>query len=109
MLRKIMTFLAMAVLLTSIGTGCILDQLTSGKDQAPAADFKDASYVINGQVITLTDGVSEIEVAPGSASKLVTQYWGNESRGDLNHDNVPDVGFLLTQTGGGSGTFFYAV
>jgi hypothetical protein len=109
MVRRLKMVLGMAVLLTSFGTGCVLDQLTNGKGRTPAADFKNASYLINGQVVTLTNGVSEVEAAPGSASKIVTSYFGNEARGDLDRDGVPDVGFILTQTTGGSGTFFYAV
>ncbi len=36
------------------------------------------------------------------------KYFGNEAFGDLNNDGVPDVGFIITQSGGGSGTFYYA-
>jgi hypothetical protein len=39
----------------------------------------------------------------------VTQYFGNVATGDLNGDGVPDVAFILTQSGGGSGTFYYVV
>jgi hypothetical protein len=60
-------------------------------------------------VITLANGVSEIEAAPGSASKIVTRYFGNEATGDLNGDGMPDVALLLTQSGAGSGTFYYVV
>ena len=38
----------------------------------------------------------------------MTTYFGNEVELDLNGDGQPDVAFLLTQSGGGSGTFFYA-
>jgi hypothetical protein len=74
-----------------------------------ASSVKDATYVIEGKSVTLADGRAESEIAPGSASKLVTQYFGNEATGDLNGDGVPDVAFVLTQSGGGSGTFYYAV
>ncbi len=74
----------------------------------PAKSHKDASYVIDGQVVTLKDGVAEMESAPGSASKVVTRYFGNEVKTDLNKDGREDVVFLLTQETGGSGTFFYA-
>jgi hypothetical protein len=53
--------------------------------------------------------VSETEAAPGSASKITTRYFGNEATGDLNGDGLEDMGFLVTQSGGGSGTFYYAV
>lgn len=76
---------------------------------ASAGSYKDASYEIGGRVITLANGVSEIEAAPGSASKITTRYFGNEAVGDLNGDGMLDVGFLLTQSMGGSGTFYYAV
>ncbi len=74
-----------------------------------AANYKDISYDIEGRAITLANGVSEIEAAPGSASKIVTRYFGNEATGDLNNDGAPDVAFLLTQSRGGSGTFYYVV
>ncbi len=73
------------------------------------ASYKNATYTIEGKVISLVDGYSEIEVAPGSASKIVTRYFGNEAEGDLNGDGIPDVAFLLTQESNGSGTFYYVV
>jgi hypothetical protein len=78
-------------------------------DTSIAADYKNATYIIEGQPVTLRNGVAEMELAPGSASKLVTRYFGNEAFGDLNGDGVDDVAFLLTQTAGGTGTFYYAV
>ena len=74
-----------------------------------ATGYKDATYEIEGKRVQLVSGVSEVEAAPGSASKIVTRYFGNEATGDLNGDGLMDMVFLLTQTSGGSGTFFYAV
>lgn len=71
--------------------------------------YKDASYEVAGQVVTLVNGVSEVEAAPGSAATITTRYFGNEASGDLNGDGASDVGFVLTQSTGGSGTFYYAV
>lgn len=73
------------------------------------SDYKNTEYMINGQKIKLVNGISEIESAPGSASKTITKYFGNEVKKDLNADGREDVVFLLTQETGGSGTFFYAV
>lgn len=73
------------------------------------ADYKNISYEINGQKINLVNGYSEIEIVSGSASKLKTNYFGNEVLGDLNGDGLEDIVFLLMQDGGGSGTFFYVV
>lgn len=69
--------------------------------------YKSASYGI-GRAVQLTNGVSEVEAAPGSASKIVTRIFGNEAFGDLTADGRMDVGFVMTQNLGGSGTFYYA-
>ncbi len=70
--------------------------------------YKDSIYKIDGQSVTLVNGKAESEI-PGSSSKTVTQYFGNEAEGDLNGDGVSDIAFLVTQTSGGSGTFYYVV
>ncbi|MEI8337656.1 MAG: hypothetical protein WCF92_00740 [bacterium] len=72
-------------------------------------DFKNTSYIIEGQIITLKDGVSETEITPGSASKNITKYFGNEVKADFDGDGLQDVAFLITQDNGGSGTFYYLV
>jgi hypothetical protein len=64
--------------------------------------------VIEGRAVTLVGGLSDVPAAPGSASRVVTRYFGNEATGDFNGDGQPDVGFVLTQSPGGSGTFYYA-
>lgn len=95
---------------TTVGTRSATPGATpSASPRAAAADYKDAGYEVGGRWLRLTSGVSEIEPAPGSASKVVTRYFGNEARGDLNGDGVEDVGFIMSQTAGGSGTFYYAV
>ena len=73
------------------------------------ADPKNISYTIDGTQVTLVNGSSEREAAPGSASRIVTRYFGNEVTTDLNADGVADVAFLLTQETGGSGVFYYVV
>lgn len=78
-------------------------------DPVPAKDHKNISYTIEGQSVSLIDGVSETEATPGSATKIITRYFGNEITHDLNGDGHEDVIFLLTQERGGSGQFFYAV
>lgn len=74
-----------------------------------AGSYKDATYSINGKSVTLKNGLSEIASAPGSATKTVTRYFGNEVKYDFDGDGREDVAFLLTQEPGGSGTFFYVV
>lgn len=67
---------------------------------------KDNTYLIEGKPVTLVNGLSEIDI-PNSSSKQTTRYFGNGASGDLNGDGKKDVAFLLTQTSGGSGTFYY--
>jgi heat shock protein HslJ len=81
----------------------------AGPSAAPRADHRNIAYSIAGQTVRLVAGVAETAAAPGSAAKIVTRYFGNEVRGDLNADGREDIAFLLTQESGGSGTFFYAV
>lgn len=71
--------------------------------------YKNAEYVIEGERVKLENGLAETEAAPDSESKVTTQYFGNELKTDLDGDGREDVAFVLTQNGGGSGTFFYAV
>lgn len=78
--------------------------------QAPAAvDYKDAEYRIDGAPVQLKDGVAETAAAPGSSAKIVTRYFGNEYRTDLDGDGREDIAFLVTQETGGSGVFYYVV
>jgi membrane-bound inhibitor of C-type lysozyme len=76
-------------------------------EQRLAIDARNATYMIEGQETTLVNGRTEKEIAPASASKIITQYFGNEVYGDFNGDGLEDVAFLLTQNSGGSGTFYY--
>lgn len=73
------------------------------------SDYKNATYIIEGESVTLVDGVSEVEAVPDSGSKIVTRYFGNDFVTDLDGDGREDVVFLLTQETGGSGIFYYAV
>jgi hypothetical protein len=73
------------------------------------SDPRNATYEIEGRPVTLVNGLSEVEAAPGSASKVTTRVFGNEASGDLDGDGTADVALLLTQNSGGSGTFYYAV
>lgn len=78
--------------------------------QAPAGeDPRNTEYSINNQRVALVDGYTEMEAAPGSASKIITRYFGNELTIDLNEDGREDTVALITQETGGSGTFFYVV
>lgn len=68
---------------------------------------KDATYIIDSKQITLKNGVSEVDIVPNSASKIITRYFGNEVKYDFDGDGREDTAFLLTQSSGGSGLFYY--
>lgn len=108
-MKKIMAFVGVVVVVL-VG-GFIYTNLYPQKEAPTAmvADFKNAEYLIAGQRVRLVNGSAESEAAPGSATKIVTKYFGNEIKTDLDGDGLEDIAFILTQNTGGSGTFFYAV
>ena len=76
-------------------------------DRVEDFDLKNAVLVIEGESVSLIDGVSESSIASSSDQKVVTRYLGNEAMGDLDGDGMADVIFLVTQETGGSGVFYY--
>jgi hypothetical protein len=112
--RIILVITAIGIIIGCIGIYQLLSRgipVTPIQDvqKGGVSDPKAATYNINGQTITLVNGVSDISASPGSASRIVTRYFGNELNTDLDGDGRDDVVFLLTQESGGSGTFFYVV
>ncbi|MDD4990489.1 MAG: hypothetical protein PHW31_04290 [Candidatus Pacebacteria bacterium] len=113
MSKKIILIIIVIIILA--GAGYFLSQPKTETEKLPVKteknvpDPKNCAYILEGKSITLKDGYSEEEIATGSASKSITQYFGNEATGDFNNDGFEDIVFLLTQSNGGSGTFFYAV
>lgn len=73
-----------------------------------AFDGKNTSFAIDNKSVTLVNGVSETSIE-NSSTKVTTSYFGNEAKGDLNGDGLEDRAFLVTQSTGGSGTFYYVV
>ncbi|MES2471101.1 MAG: META domain-containing protein [Patescibacteria group bacterium] len=110
-MKKLLTWIVIIIVLLIAGFYVLNSYIYNEKqgDQPSAASHKDATYVIDGKVVTLKQGVSETEAAPGSASKIVTRYYGNEVKADFDNDGREDVAFLLTQQTGGSGVFYYVV
>lgn len=108
-MKNFLSILSMSVMLLACSTST---QSPTSSDQTSSVDlpdYKNATYLVEGSFVTLTNGFFEVESAPGSATKITTRYFGNEAIGDLNSDGKNDVAFLLTQSSGGSGTFFYVV
>jgi len=107
--KKFFGILILIIIVVFVGLYFSSRPLGEEKEDTFASSYKDAEYVIEGQRIKLTNGVAETESAPGSASKIVTRYFGNEVFLDLNDDNREDIVFLVSQETGGSGTFYYVV
>lgn len=98
-------------LLGAIVLGIALYQL---KGNAPVQepvpfDARNSSFKVEGAPVTLADGVAVAGLASMPDVKITTRYFGNELRHDLDNDGREDAVFLVTQDGGGSGTFFYVV
>ena len=110
--RKIIP--AVLIVIAAFGGFVLWVSMQSGSVPPPEVltdykDYKNTTYTIEGQLVTLVNGHAEVPALPGSASKTVTEYFGNDATGDLNGDGILDVGFILTQDTGGSGKFYYAV
>ena len=73
------------------------------------ADYKNITCEIDGRQVALVNGAAEVPAAPESSAKIIISYFGNEAFGDLNGDGREDAAFLVTQSGVGSGTFFFVV
>ena len=105
-----MSKVALAIILVVLLVGGYFLYQTYTKENEPVVmtGYKDAEYVIEGERVKLEDpSTSSGQVEP--ATKIVTRYFGNELKTDLDGDGREDVVFLLTQESGGSGIFFYVV
>lgn len=110
MFKKIILGIILIIAITGIGYWIFWSQKEADQPtgtQTFTLNLKNCAYVIDGKNITLTNGYSEEASAPGSASKIITRYFGNEVPGDFNNDGIRDAAFILTQDTGGSGTFYY--
>ncbi len=104
-MQKIIVLALVVILLVA---GYFLMQKKTPPTETPS-DPKNLAYLIDGREVVLVNGKAENESAPGSTSKVTTQYFGNEAVGDLNGDGMEDTALLLTQNTGGSGTFYFVV
>jgi hypothetical protein len=110
--RKLLMVLAVVGSLILAGcapTGPTQDVPTAALTNSLNKDPQNTTYLLDGQAITLVNGVAEVEAAPGSASKQVIRCFGNAVDIDLNGDGAMDQAFLLVQDSGGSGTFYFVV
>lgn len=93
-MRKKLIVLLILVALGAVGF-FTLNGYIYNKKQGGVGDYRSVTVVIDGRPVTIgTEG---------------TLFFGNEAKGDVNDDGIPDLGFIFTQNSGGSGTFYYAV
>jgi len=111
-MKKIVIIAIVAVLIA--GALFYSQKMTNKNNQPPVkvatttpSDLKNLTYIIEGQQITLVNGLSQISIASNSAETQTTRYFGNVASGDLTNSGRTGYAFLLTQDNGGSGTFFY--
>ena len=71
------------------------------------SDPLNTTYMIGNRPVSLVDGRSEEPVAPSSSGKVITQIRNTPLFADLNKDDIDDAVLILTQSTGGSGTFYY--
>lgn len=110
-------FVWLVVIVIAVSAGIFLLTERGGRSDVGAVTLptqtafngKNATFTIDGKLVTLVNGISEVSAAPSSVAKVTTRYFGNEATGDLNGDSLPDTAFLVTQDTGGSGLFYYAV
>lgn len=107
-MKKIITVILIAIAVLSVAYYAF-STAGSSREQVSKVDYKNIAYRINNETMLLKNGFAETDVAPGSASKITTRYFGNEYIADLDNDGREDVVFLLTQETGGSGVFYYVV
>lgn len=108
---KRLVFIFMGVSFAFITLYFIFTSLYAYKEKQTisAKNHNNAEYLIEGEKVRLVGGVSEASYDTETSSKIVTRYFGNELVTDLDGDGDEDVAFVLTQTSGGTGTFYYAV
>jgi heat shock protein HslJ len=70
---------------------------------------KTATYFIQGNKVSLVNGIAFEPVLPESSFAVETKYFGNEVKYDFDSDGREDTAFILTQNTGGSGLFYYLV
>jgi hypothetical protein len=73
----------------------------------PLIDPPNATYSLDGGPVTLTDGESATQAAPGSLTEIITELTIRQSYAYLDADGIADAASVLSYQPGGSGTFSY--
>lgn len=104
---RIMAIGALAfAMVFATGCGQTSGAASGGSTIAAAPDPANATFKIEKDTITLTNGRSERPSAPGSSSSAVTTL-DQKTSGDVDGDGRADSVVILVNQPGGSGTFYY--
>jgi hypothetical protein len=109
-MNKVISFIVSVIIL--VLAGCWVYQsknYVKNNNISGIFEPQNATYIIEGDSITLVNGKAEKEITSGSASKIEVMTWGQVVTGDLNADKSDDAVLMLTYSTGGSGTFYYIV
>lgn len=94
--------LALLTVWVEIATDRVSETIRILVVQPFAMDYRNTTFSIEGRDVRLVEGTA-------AGGDVMTRYFGNDLKTDLNGDGIPDIAFLLTEERGGSGTFFYVV
>lgn len=73
----------------------------------PAPGPGEATYLIDGRAIALSDGLAVLEPIDAAAARTLVKVFGPPVWGDLDDSGGPDAALLLVVDRGGSGSFYY--
>ena len=108
MVALVVIFTILSILNSSVSPTLAQDNAKiSSYELAP--DPLNATYFIEGTIVRLQDGRSEMDITLHSATKIKTDVYANPVYDDLNGDGHKDAALLLIYEPGGSGIFFYVV
>lgn len=107
MKKNLLIAMMIVVSITFHAITCAGCEKDVGPSRGVAADPYNTTYVIEDRSIALIEGRSEVEAAPGSATRTITSVFGKPVYGDLDGNRDEDAVVLLVHDPGGSGTFYY--
>lgn len=88
------TVFAAIIIIVLIAISLVSGRYQNSSERGFVEDYKNIEYLIEGERTSIGNGI---------------EYFGNELRTDLDGDGREDIAFVVTQSTGGSGTFFYVV
>jgi hypothetical protein len=109
MKRPVLTGLLLASAAALILLFVVMRSAIQQSSVAAPAEVKNITVTLDGDTVTLNDGVAEKPAAPGSAAQNTVRIVGEPVMGDATGDGRADAALLLENDPGGSGTFYYAV